>query len=137
MLSRDLAENETTNIQADDQLIKSAPPLLKLSTNTLLKIGITTNYGASLLLLTGFIFGAFQLFKDYTDALDIEREQFTKMFSQGITIFSLCFLVAFSLIIILATNIIRTFIKYFNFKIIKQKGHLQLALACLHTKTYS
>ncbi|ATP55249.1 hypothetical protein CPT03_01610 [Pedobacter ginsengisoli] len=127
LLSRDLAENETTNIQADDQLIKSAPPLLKLSINTLLKIGITTNYGASLLLLTGFIFGAFQLFKDYTDALDIEREQFTKMFSQGITIFSLCFLVAFSLIIILATNIIRTFIKYFNFKIIKQKGALAVS----------
>ena len=127
LLSRDLAENETTNIHADDQLIKSAPPLLKLSTNTLLKIGITTNYGASLLLLTGFIFGAFQLFKDYTDALDIEREQFTKMFSQGITIFSLCFLVAFSFIIILATNIIRTFIKYFNFKIIKQKGALAVS----------
>jgi putative membrane protein len=108
LLSRDLSENETSNIQADNQIAEATPPLLKLSTNTLLKIGITTNYGASLLLLTGFIFGAFQLFKDYTDALEIER-------------------VAFALIIILATNIIRTFVKYFNFKIIKQKGALAVS----------
>ncbi|WP_448635519.1 PH domain-containing protein [Pedobacter panaciterrae] len=127
LLSRDLSESETVNTQADNQVVESAPPLLKLSTNTLLKIGITTNYGASLLLLTGFIFGAFQLFKDYTDALEIEREQFTQMLSKGITLFSLCFVVAFALIIILATNIVRTFVKYFNFKIIKQKGALAVS----------
>lgn len=127
LLSRDPAESETSNIQANNQVVESTPPLLKLSTNTLLKIGITTNYGASLLLLTGFIFGAFQLFKDYTDALEIEREQFTQMLSKGITVFSLCFVVVFALIIILATNIIRTFVKYFNFKIIKQKGALAVS----------
>jgi len=127
LLSRELAEEETINANTEDQIIENTSPFLKLSTNTLLKIGITSNYGASLLLLTGFIFGTLQLFKDYTDALEIEREQFTQMLSKGVTLFSMCFLAVFAIIIILGTNIIRTFIKYFNFKIIKQKRALAIS----------
>ena len=127
LLSHDLTENENIDIQTDNQVTGPIQPLLKLSNNTLLKIGITSNYGASLLLLTGFIFGTIQLFKDYTDALEIEREQITQMLSKGVTLFSMCFMAIFALIIILGTNIIRTFLKYFNFKIIKQKGALAIS----------
>lgn len=127
LLSRDQVEEEITTPEIGDKTVEITSLLLRLSTNTLLKIGITSNYGASLLLLTGFIFGTFQLFKDYTDALEIEREQFTHMLSQGITLFSMCFLAVFAIIIILGTNIIRTFIKYFNFKIIKQKRALAIS----------
>lgn len=99
-------------------------PLLKLSNLTLLKVGVTSNYGASIALLSGFMFGLFQLIKDYNSAFEIEENQLSHAFSKGFSIFSLCFLLVAALILVLGTNIIRTFIRYFDFKIVKQKRSL-------------
>lgn len=102
-------------------------PFLKLSTLTLLKIGITSNYGASVALLSGFMFGLFQLVKDYNSAFDIKENQLQHVFSKGFSIFSLCFLLAAALILVLGTNIVRTFLRFFNFQIIKQKRSLAIS----------
>ena len=101
--------------------------LLKLSTSTLFKVGITTNYGASFVLLGGFILGSIQLFKDYTTAFKIENTRVDELLDDGFSFFSVCFLIVFALIIILATNIIRTMFRYFNFQIVKQKDSLAIS----------
>lgn len=129
LLSREpepaIATTETT--VAEQSATSMQAPVLKLSTNTLLKIGITSNYGASLLLISGFIYGTLQLFKDYTDAFEIEREQISAAVTKGFTLVSLCILLVFALIVILSTNIIRTFLKYFNFEMVRQKRSLAIS----------
>jgi putative membrane protein len=105
----------------------TSPPLLKLNTTTLFKVGITSNYGASFILLSGFAFGAWQLFKNYTDAFEIERAQIGQELVKGFTLFSICILLIFALFVILSTNIIRTFVKYFNFEIVRQKHTLAVS----------
>lgn len=102
-------------------------PLLKLSNFTLLKVGVTSNYGASIALLSGFMFGLFQLIKDYNSAFEIEENQLSHAFSKGFSIFSLCFLLVAALILVLGTNIIRTFIRYFDFKIVRQTRSLAVS----------
>lgn len=101
--------------------------LLRLSTFTLFKVGITTNYGASFVLLGGFILGLIQLFKDYTTAFKIDNTGVDELLDKGFSFFSVCFLVFIALLIILATNIIRTMVRYFNFQIVKQKDSLAIS----------
>lgn len=105
----------------------TALPFLNLSITTLLKIGVTTNYSASIVLLVGFIFGLIQLFKDYTSAFEIEENQIDQVLNQGFTFFSICILLLSALLLVLVTNILRTLIKYFNFRISKQKDALAIS----------
>lgn len=101
--------------------------LLKLSIATLLKVGITTNYGASFVLLTGFILGLVQLFKDYTNAFKIDDTVVNDLLKSGFNVFSISFLIVIAIVIILATNIIRTIVRYFNFQILKQQDSLAIS----------
>ncbi|WP_285057288.1 PH domain-containing protein [Pedobacter ginsengisoli] len=126
LLSRDTSTTESGQLAASEAE-SVMPPFLKLSNFTLLKVGITSNYGASIALLTGFIFGLFELIKDYNSAFEIEENQLSQAFNRGFSVFSLCFLLIAALVLILGTNIIRTFIKYFDFKIIKQKRALAVS----------
>jgi putative membrane protein len=126
LLSRDTVAAESGQLAAAEAE-SAIPPFLKLSNFTLLKVGITSNYGASIALLTGFIFGLFELIKDYNSAFEIEENQLSHAFSRGFSVFSLCFLLIAALILILGTNIIRTFIRYYDFKILKQKRSLAVS----------
>lgn len=135
LLSRDTSHGISVETDAaETQLKQNVLPLLELSTSTLFKVGITSNYGASLLLLSGFIFGAFQLFKDYTDAFEIEREQLSQSIVKGFSFFSICFLLLLALVIILSTNILRTFVKYFKFQIVQQKRSLAISSGLFNRK---
>jgi putative membrane protein len=131
LLKQKLLSRDTFTAQSGQLAVAEAesaiPPLLKLSNFTLLKVGITSNYGASIALLTGFMFGLFQLMKDYNSAFEIEENQLSHAFSKGFSVFSLCFLLIAALILVLGTNIIRTFIRYFDFKIVKQKRALAVS----------
>ncbi|WP_316810812.1 PH domain-containing protein [Pedobacter heparinus] len=102
-------------------------PFLNLSVSTLLKVGITTNYGASFVLLGGFVLGLIQLFKDYTSAFKIENSRIDQVLSSGFSFFSIGVLILLALLLVLATNVIRTLIKYFNFQIVRQKNALAIS----------
>lgn len=109
-------------------------PFLNLSIPTLLKVGITTNYGASFVLLGGFILGLIQLFKDYTSAFQIENSGIDKVLDRGFSFFSICVLILMALLLVLVTNVIRTLIKYFNFQITRQKNTLAISSGLFNRK---
>lgn len=102
-------------------------PFLNLSLPTLLKVGITTNYGASFVLLGGFVLGLIQLFKDYTSAFEIEDNKIEQVLNRGFSFFSICILILFAILLVLTTNVTRTLIKYFNFQIARQKNALAIS----------
>lgn len=107
--------------------IEAPSPFLDLTIPTLLKIGITTNYGASIVLLMGFALGLIQLFKDYTSAFDIEESQIDQILNRGFSVISLCILLFAAVVLVLVTNVVRTLIKYFNFRISRQKNTLAVS----------
>ncbi|MEE1943679.1 PH domain-containing protein [Pedobacter sp. KR3-3] len=112
-----------------EELATPAPavPLLKISAGTLFKVGLTSNYGRSLALLIGFAFAAFHNIKELLKAFDTDNGQVENVLEKGITAFSVSLLIVLVLFILLATNIIRTFVKYFDFQISKQNGSLLIA----------
>jgi putative membrane protein len=115
-------------------LTEKDQPFLKLSNTTLLKVGITSNYGASIALLIGFIFGLFQLYRDYSAMLEIKEDQYKELFSKGLTITAVGILIAMALLLVLATNLVRTFLKYFDFNIVKKAQSLAINSGLLTKK---
>ncbi|AOM76100.1 PH domain-containing protein [Pedobacter steynii] len=118
LLNREIA-GTTTDQPAPEPGAKSAP-LLKLSTPTLFKVGLTSNYGASIALLTGFIFAIMEALKNYTEAFQLEENPIRELSAKGLNLISVCVLIFLALLIVLGTNIVRNFIKYFDFEVIRK-----------------
>ena len=127
LLKQKLLSREYQSNAQPDAGQTSVPPFLQLSSATLLKVGITSNYGASILLLSGFVLALFQMIHDYNKAYEDDADQINLALKEGLSIFSLCVFVVAVLVIILATNIIRTFVKYYNFEILRQKNSLAIS----------
>ncbi|MBB2150734.1 PH domain-containing protein [Pedobacter gandavensis] len=105
---------------------RNIQPLLKLSSSSLLKIGLTSNYGASIALLTGFIFAIIEATRNYTEAFQLEQNPISQLSTKGLGLISLCILLVIALLIVLGTNLIRTFVKYFDFEIRREKNFLSI-----------
>ena len=127
LLKQKLLSREYQANAQSDAAQTTTPPFLQLSSSTLLKVGITSNYGASILLLSGFVLALFQMIHDYNKAYEDDADKINLALKEGLSIFSLCVFVVAVLVIILATNIIRTFVKYYNFEILKQKNSLAIS----------
>ena len=102
-------------------------PFIKLDASTLLKISLTTNYGRSLALLIGFAYAFFHNVKQFLKAFDNDNEQIEQFFSSGLTLISVSILLTLLLIVLVATNLIRTFVKYFDFRVSKHHKSLLIA----------
>lgn len=109
-------------------------PLLKLSTSTLFKVGLTSNYGASVALLLGFIFAIMEMLKNYTEAFQLEENPIKALSTEGLNLISICILLFFALLIVLGTNIVRNFIKYYDFEVIKKKAVLAITSGLFEKK---
>jgi putative membrane protein len=103
---------------------EEAIPFLKLSPITLLKIGATSNYGQTIALVFAFLAAGFQGLKDIFDIFDVDKDQVGQAFKHGMTFISIGIMIVGVLIFLLLLNIVRTFIKYFDFVVFKQNNSL-------------
>lgn len=113
--------------------IKTDIPFLKISVSTLFKVGLTSNYGSSIALMVGFSYALFHNIKELIRAFDKDNGQVEAAIERGFTIASIGVLVGLLLFLLLSINIIRTFVKYFDFKISNYK-HSLLISSGLFTK---
>lgn len=102
-------------------------PFLKLSAGTLLKVGLTSNYGSSLALLIGFVYALFYNAKELVKTFDTDHGQVESAIKTGFSFFSVGILIAIALFILLAINIIRTFVKYFDFEVAKHRYSMAIS----------
>lgn len=125
-----LAENPSSEFI--DELPKNS--FLKLSAGTLFKVGLTSNYGSSLALLTGFAYALFYNAKELIKTFDTDHGQVESAIKTGLSFFSVGILIAIVLFVLLAINIIRTFVKYFDFEITKHKHSMLISSGLLAKK---
>ncbi len=107
---------------------------LKLSPLTLLKVGLTSHYLSSLILLTGFLYAVFHNAKELLRAFDTDKGQIEAAIETGATLFSVGILVAIFLAVLLIINVIRTFVTFFDFTITKHKLSLLLSFGLFSRK---
>lgn len=109
-------------------------PFIKIDVSTLFKIGLTSNYGRSVALLIGFGYAVLHNLKELFKVLDRDKGQIENFFASGFTMFSIAILFVALIIILLATNVIRTFIKYFDFQISRHQKSLLISSGLFATK---
>jgi len=124
---KEAVANQNSNELIVQPSLKKETPFIKIGAGTLLKIGLTSNYGQSILLLSGFGYAVFHNIKELLRALDKDNGQVEQFFKNSVTIISIGILLAAIIVVLLATNVIRTFVKYFDFQISKHQKSLLIS----------
>ncbi len=114
---------------------KENQPFLKIDLISLLKVGITSNYAKSIGLLLTFFFTIYENLNhagadEFIDGSKVEDfiVNYTAVYSVLVAI-----LLLFTVIFII--NIVRTLVKYYGFKIAKQKGSLIMSYGLVATQS--
>lgn len=126
-----LSEEETATASAEFK----PTPFLKINLESLLKIGITSNYVKSVGLILTFFFTIYENLHQAgaEDVINTERiEGFVD--NNSLWYSALVFvLVMFSVVFLI--NILRTVIKFFDYTVAKQKGSLMLTYGLINTQS--
>ncbi|WP_410881133.1 PH domain-containing protein [Myroides sp. DW712] len=129
-----LQEEDSTNVQSENQEGVTAQKVRSIRLLTLLKVGVTTNYlytmGIVLLFANSLIYEGSRIFGDSFD-----DEAIDTFIEERITIYVGLVLMLFFLAVIFIANIIRTVLKFYNYKVVVQEQSLFLSYGLLHTKS--
>lgn len=124
----DYGEKEEMLLDENQEVIHgeedNAKPFIKISYATLFKVGITSKYGRTIAILITFAVTLFQTFKDAVDTFELDETQVDSVFEKGFGMLSVVIIIFGILILVLFINIIRTFIKHFDFEMVRQKKSL-------------
>lgn len=105
-----------------------------ISVWTLLKVGVTTNYlytmGIFLLFVNSIVAEGSKFFND-----SIDDEAIDTFLEERVTLYVGLIAIVFFLAAIFIVNIIRTVLKFYNYKVIVQNESLFLSYGLLHTKS--
>jgi putative membrane protein len=116
-----------------EKTLPSDIPLLQVNFFTLLKVGLTSNYGASIALLIAFLYPLYHNAKELLSAFDLE-DRVDTVIESLFSLFSLAIIAGVLLLLLLTINIIRTLIKYFDFQISKHQRSLLIAAGLFSRK---
>ena len=119
----------------DSEYVDVVEPFLKISFLSLLKVGITSNYGRSIALLLLFFSTIYENFLKFGDDDNVYKEKFGNYIDQNMVLQSILIFIFWLIFIILVVNIFRTIFKYFNYSITQQTGSLLLSFGLISTKS--
>src|SRR6218665_1687077 len=123
-----------------DEIIKNlisseTQPLILISLMSLLKVRIKTNYIRNYGLLLAFFVTMYDNIMRFSNNGFINEDQITGYLNTSLLMRFIGILIVFFLITILLINVVRTIVKYFNFKIARQSGSLLLSFGLFSTKS--
>lgn len=113
---------------------KSEHPFIQISFASLFKTGITSNYARSFALLIAFFITAFQYIEDVITYADIEDDPLDEYINAEVMLKFVFAIIIAIMILTLMVNLIRTVVRYYNFKITKQQESLLLSYGLINTK---
>lgn len=133
LLNRETTTETEGEIELENDKTAEAP-FLKISSWTLFKVGLTSNYGQSLALLVAFFYTVIYEGRQLLDAFKINKDQIQSTVTSMLTIVTVFILIAFLLIVLLIINLVRTFYKYFELEISEHKNTLLLSSGLIAKK---
>ncbi len=125
--------NETSEVVPSEQ----ETPFIAISFLSLIKIGITSNYVRSFGLLLAFFFTIYENVQNLmrnSDALDNVDQKIDTYINESVAMYSAMLFIVTIFLVIMIINLVRTLVKYFDFKIAKQNRSLLLSFGLLNTK---
>lgn len=110
-------------------------PFIKISFWSLLKIGITSNYVKSFLILLAFFLSLFEQINQLTGRDVLEEQQIRDYFANGKVLISLVVLFVVFFLIVIVFNIVKSVITYFDFRVSRENQSLLLHYGLFNTKS--
>ncbi|MGM9478665.1 PH domain-containing protein [Pedobacter sp. GSP4] len=137
-LKEHLLSRKNTTVEASEnkevKKLNDEAPFLKISSWTLLKVGLTSNYGQSFALLAAFFYTVIYEGRQLLNAFKIDEDKIQSTVTGMLTIVTAFILIAVLLIVLLIINLIRTFYKYFELQISKHQHSLLLSSGLIAKK---
>lgn len=131
----DLKKTETASDLKEAEPEQIAEELiLRLTPADLLRIGISQNHLSAGLIIIAF---GFQIFQQIQDMFDDKAEEYSSEFIRFISNSNwalITFLIIFFLIVAVVFSLIRTVLKYFDFKLIKNEGVYRIESGLLNKR---
>ncbi|MBC7418967.1 MAG: PH domain-containing protein [Pedobacter sp.] len=124
LVSKNEIEQQLTN---EIDTSNECKPIVEISNNTLLKVGLTSHYSQSLLLLLSFFYFVWYEGNHVVEAFKLDTNQLEATAKGFLGVLSAFILVAVFLLTLLIINLIRTFYKYFELQISVQNGNLLIS----------
>lgn len=109
-------------------------PFITISLASLFKTGITSNYARTFALLLAFAISAFQYIEDYINVSGYEGDPLDDYINAEMAMRFVSFIIIGVMVLMLVVNLTRTIIKFFGYKITKQRGSLLLSYGLINTK---
>jgi putative membrane protein len=127
---------EITSLEETEQkLFEVAHPFIKISFLSLLKVGITSNYGRSIALLLIFFSTIYENFQNFGDESNVYKEKIGSYIDKNLVLQTILTAIVLLFGVVLVVNVIRIVFKYYDYSIVRQKGSLLLSFGFLNTKS--
>ncbi|MFV8336675.1 PH domain-containing protein [Flavobacterium sp. RSP29] len=130
-----IGTEETSLEETEQKLFEATHPFIKISFLSLLKVGITSNYGRSIALLVIFFSTIYENFQNFGDESNEYKEKVGSYIDKNLVLQTILMSILLLFGIVLVVNIIRIVFKYYDYKITRQKGSLLLSFGLLNSKS--
>ncbi|MFV8441917.1 PH domain-containing protein [Flavobacterium sp. LB2P44] len=130
-----IGTEETSLEETEQKLFEAAHPFIKISFLSLLKVGVTSNYGRSIALLVIFFSTIYENFQNFGDESNVYKEKVGSYIDKNLVLQTILMSILLLFGIVLVVNIIRIVFKYYDYKITRQKGSLLLSFGLLNSKS--
>ena len=133
-------ENNTKNLSKTEEAtvneeVGTTTPFINISFISLLKVGLTSNYIKSFVLLLLFLVTASDYINKFTGRHFLKDGDIEKYVNKSAVITSLLIFFIFLFFLVLAINVLRIVLRYFDYKITKQKESLLLSFGLINSKS--
>ncbi|NDI99220.1 PH domain-containing protein [Flavobacterium sp. LaA7.5] len=125
---------DTNSFNEEGTTAKKEYPFIQISLLSLLKTGITSHYARSFALLFAFVITVYQNIEDYIDATGYESDPLKEYINPTVLVQFVGFIILAIIVLTLLVNLLRTILKYFNYRITQQQNSLLLSYGLLTTR---
>jgi putative membrane protein len=128
-------DTETHLNPIDTQQEKSETPFVTIGLLSLLKLGITSNYGKTIALILLFISTIYENFRKFSDSDSVYQDQVDSYVDQSMASQSILIGVVVVFAFVLVLNIVRVIVQYYGYSIARQKSSLLLSYGLFTSKS--
>lgn len=138
-LKAQLLDNEKRNATATDASISpemaEEKPFVSIGLLSLVKVGITSNYMKTFWLIFVFIVTLYDNLRHFFNDEVLDPDKIDQYVGGQFAANTIAVLFLFFVGLILLINLVRTVVKYFGYRISRQRGSLMLSFGLINTKS--
>lgn len=129
------SEIAADEVQNDITSASESQPFIRIGLPSLMKVGFTSNYIKSFSLLLLFFFTMLDYAEKFLGEEILASHRYPQMVEGRSVVLGLIFLVILVFLAVVVVNLVRIIIRYFDYKITRQKGSLLLSFGLINTKS--